>query len=502
VAGLHAALEQALTRRPSVRLAFLEDGVWIDGELLEPAGASEDGLGRAIFRCGIREIHFLAGVQRQELDQFLEPLGRALQGALNPLDEDLSVLLWEAELPHVCYLLFEEPQEEPSDAAPVETLEPACQVDEYADSDLDVGAGDPAAALRPLSEAARLEIMAGYRREETETTGKFGRLQIELLRAESSPEQCGVLAGHLREHLDALLAAGAFRHLQRLWESLPQEAPSAPATEAFRRLRSWFTSPALTRRTLQAPFPGGADLPSAVRLLESAPAAYVPDLVELAHVADPAVPAELVAACHCSLARDPSAHSRCLRDPRPVVRRTALDVEVADVDGVLALRALLGEPDPNFRKLVVRALGRATRKERIAGLVQGLNDADASVRVEAAETLAERVGRPALESLLQVLISRGFEQRSEDEQTAVFRAAALTAPREILPILAEVAERNRFFMPVRHRRRAAVALRVLVELGDEAQDYLARRWCRRRRDLLRRAHLLRHGRGAQGRKAA
>jgi len=501
IAGLHAALEGLLADRAAVRLAFLEDGVWIHGEPV-PGGGKDDSLGPSIFGCGIREIHFLAGVERVELERFLEPLGRALLGSLNPLDEDLSLLLWEAELPHICYLLFEEPAEEPEVAPAAETSEGAYALEEYLDPDQDAGEGDVATALRPLGEAARLEILAKHRLAETEGSWKFGRLQIELLRSESSPETCAELAGHFRDYLNARLEAGAFHLLQRLWEALPVEAPAAPATEAFHRLRGWFSDPGVTRRALRPPFPAGDDLRSAVRLLESAPSAFVPDLLALAHAKDCAAPAELVAACLVSLARDPAALVRCLRDPRLPVRKAALEAEVTDIEGILALRALQGDPDPAWRRLVIRALGRSTRKERIPGLVQALGDLDATVRIEAAETLAARVGRPALEPLLQVMVSRGFEHRGDGEQAAIYRAAARAAPREVLPVLAEVAERSRFFLAARHRRRAIVAARVLAELGEEAHEYLVQRWGRKRRDLLRRVQLMRTGRDLRERRAA
>ncbi len=423
-AALHQGLCEAIGHRDEgLSLVFLEDGVFCDGT---PVAAREEdpgsaAAGRTLFDVGVRELRFLEGLTPGEVERLLEPLVRAGQGRLNPIDEDLSLLLWEADLPHIGYLLYDEHAEHEPEPEPALEFGGGPSFEEYATSDLPLPWRDEGGAGLRLSEEERLRLLAAWRQEaEHELPLKYGRLLLEVLRIEARPAECEALAGLLSTWVEAQLDAGAFSLLRRLSEAVaPDAAATGPARDALRRAADWFGDGSVFARFLATPPARPEDADAAAAWIAEAPAALLP------------VPLADVLAGRASIAppqgealrrraeRDAGVRSLCLASGQPALARWALERIAPGAEDVRRVREFLRDPDADLRRLAVAALARAEGTAALGGLADALLDADESVRAVAIESLGRCGGRAALDALLRLMAARDFPARSPREQYGI-----------------------------------------------------------------------------------
>lgn len=479
-----------------ISFAFLEDGTYVDGRPV-PTGEPDEGsdLGEQLFRLGVRELRFLPGLDADEVLRLLEVLTRARLGELNPVDEDLSILLWESDLAHVSYLLYEEHAEFEDEEVTQEQLEVEEMIsseppiaDYLEDEDVEIPelpVGVPAG----LNEAERIAVLDEYRREtEEDVPMKYGRLLVEILRVETDTKEVPRLERHLIEYLEALMATERFAILGRLERSLEVEDDEIdPVRHSFGRARDWFLQSEIYTRAARFGTGHAEDRAAAVSFLERVPEEVVPDLVSLLLDARAEVPGDVFERIRQRIRGSGEVLRLCLADPRSEVRKLALEeAETLDRSTTRKVRELLSSPDPEIRIRAAWALSRSQAGESYEALGEALEDPEMRVRMAAASALASRGGQRALELLLRIVVGKDFVRKGLEEKRAFFHAAGRVAPDEVLPVLARLAE-QRWFWPSRERsERAEAALEAMSRLGPEARTFLEERWRRRRPDLFRR----------------
>lgn len=495
--ALQQGMVQAIgSRIEGVSLSFLEEGVYVEGHpVKQEAEEGAVALARQVYEVGIRELRFLPGLGQGEILRFLDPLARALLGYLNPVDEDLSVLLWEADLRFIGYQLYEEPPESqaPLDGPSSCASDPYFQ--EYVDEDLAIGGTEVHALLAKLDEQEKLGLLTRYRREEEEEIPrKYARLVLELLRSEADPAVSKQFLDGLLEFLLTLAAIGRFSLLDAIRALVdPARAVSSLEEAALLRIREWFERIPYVDHLLGT-FPrSDADEAAAAGMLRSIPAAGVPDLLARALGMDPP-PKRSLSVVLDRLPVDPQARCACLRDGRPVIRRAALEAFLREShvpsqdpsQDALLLREFMQDSEFQVRCRVVLALRGNSSPAARSALLNAMQDTHEEVRTSAAAALAVRGEKTALEPLLRVLLSRDFDHRSHAEKRAFFTAAGRLAPKEVWPVLARTVERRSWLSGRDLRERREAALEALTLLGPEAKAFLDRRWRERRPDLMRR----------------
>lgn len=484
---------EALERRPDgISLAFLEEGAFLDGQVL-PVEPDDGGgpLAQQLFELGVRELRFLPGLTARETANLLDVLTRAKQGALDPVDEDLSILLWEADLLHVSYLLYDSDPlllTAEGEAEPEDPLDGDRPLREYIDADEITIDANASTTWIPLSEPERLGLLASYRQEvEEEIPFKYGRLLLEILRSESDGSEVPRVQRVLREYIEALIAAGRFEILRRIEASMEVPEPELEPTRlALRATRRLFDEPAIYVRAAELDGRSHeSDRVAAQQFLERIPVRAFPEVASLL-LDERATPnADALERVRQRLRVDGEARRACLEDPRRPVQRFAIEEEgPLDEVGTRKVRDLLKDPDASLRQLAARALGAAQGGAALAALGEALGDPDGSVRVAAASSLGTMGGPKALELLLRVVVSREFSHRSLPEKRSVFLAAGRVAPDEVVPVLARLAEHRSIWRSRERTERADAALEALGKIGPRARHALESRWKRKRPDLL------------------
>jgi hypothetical protein len=486
-AAFHRAVaELAAGRSEGVSVCFLEDGSFLDGR---PAGsltaADEDGAPGDLYGIGLRELRFLDEVTLAEVERLLRPLARALLGQLNPVDEDLSLQLWEADLPHIAYLLYEGPApaepEVPEDAT-VPPADPGIEAF-LAEGNPFHGQAPNASGFR-LGEDERMRILAAYRREEEpDVPFKFGRLLIEILRSESAEREAMSAAEALREHLRALELQGRVLVLRRLRGLIePGLAASPAASRALAQVEAFVSDPARLTALLTARSYRAEDRAAAALLAGEVPAPTAYALLSALDDDPTALEPAVAESLRSRLATDHELHLLCLTGSRPALRRAGLERITPLEEDLRHLRELQQHAEPEWRRLAAMALARGAGCGALAGLADALDDPELEIRLLAAESLGRRGGHGALEPLLRLVASRGFDRRTVEERRCVLLAAGRAAPRDVWPVLARLVERRRILLPRWRPRSGEPALDALARLPEPVPTLLRDRW-RSRPDL-------------------
>ncbi len=487
IAALHRAVAELATGRPEgVSVSFLDDGSYVDGRPVRPVTpGDDDGSPGDFYAVGLRELRFLDEVTVEEVEGLLRPLARAMLGQLNPVDEDLSLQLWEANLPHIAYLLYEESlPSEPEAAAEVTVPAPDPGIDAFlAEGSPFPGEASGIHGFR-LAEEERMRILAAFRREEEpDLPFKFGRLLLEVLRSEPGEREAAGVAGVLRDHLSALAQQGRALVWRRLRERVePQVAASPAASRALAEIEAFLREPAVILGLLRAESARSEDREAVALLAGEVPPPSAYALLSELEDNPEALGSAVAEALRSRLARDHDLQLLAVTGSRPTLRRVALERFVPQTDEVRHLRELQQQEDPGWRLLAATALARGKDPAHLTALADALDDPGAEIRMFAAEALGRHGGPAALEPLLRRLASRGFHRRSIEERRSVLLAAGRAAPREVWPVLARLAERRRRFLLFRRGHANEPALEVLAQLPEPIPTLLHDRW-RGRPDL-------------------
>jgi hypothetical protein len=463
-----------------------------------------------LFEAGLRDLTFLPETTAGELQELLSLLACTARGELNPTDEDLSVLLWEMDLPSIAYRVIDAAEETP----------PMPMMDEEAPPG--AAAEDPAAweGIHPLErylasaggleetdldprtlqvdgeDVARLARLA--KQEAHQLRPKLIMVLLELLLVGLAPEEFDRVIALVRGHALDLLQMGRFSFYRLMLRRLRERAEEVAGDQGERltALIGELTGPETATRALAAL---GAERCDDAQVATALLAELQPP--GLAVLLD-ALAGDIKAAEEDDRWRVAGAALRqaALEGPERLVGDPALLTE----QHLHALARLIptgqsGERARHWSQSLstlwahgaagVRAgalsLLAAVRPPDLERLLQlGLGDEDSLVRQTAAGLYSEALGAKALQPLLQILLSHGFEQRPYEEQTAFYEALSSASPDEVFPLLEKTVRRRDWLAPRHWRVQKACALRALGSVPIEKAGALLMRYRSARDPLL------------------
>ncbi len=426
-----------------------EDHIYLSGKEVYASESRNDSLAFLFFKDGIREITFLPGVERDELDQFLGVLQKARK--LVPEGDDLLTVLWEAELNYFTYqyvdLLAEGvalPEAGPGNSA--EELQAALEAEDAEDEaeEGQPGAAGPDApqtvsqddfnptlyALDPREmETLRAELQKELKRDVRTEVLKalFDRLE-EPQNRERQSEILGILSTLLPNFLSRgglVAATNVLRELRRL-EHVEGVFDPQRLEESRAILEEISTSDAV-EELIQALYLGTiraspAQLGTFLELLLGG--ALAPLLRESETVQHKELQAVLRKAVQGIAGRHQPALLRLLDVDDSVIlsaaARLAGEMQIAEAGP--KLQRLLAHEDPAVRLVAVEA-AIALKASMVAGeLIHTLEDDEREVRIAAARALGELRYGPAGEALASVINGRRIRNADITEKVAVFEA--------------------------------------------------------------------------------
>ena len=452
-----------------------------------------DSLAFRFYADGVRAITIKEGLEVGELRALLEVLRKAIDGP--NVQDDVVTLLWERDFRHVEYVylsLDDMTEADPNATAGVrdeETDEFAAGegipwpvggadeeiVDETAGDPRDEGAGGPGEAVGDESMAAERSDDWSAHIQRSRTWERPEGIQFELsdhereeldhlIRMEEvrplQTEVLDIVAAILRHEEDGAGFMDSAIAFQRFIELAIEEGNVARARELLARLKAIASEKATEGpefegiaekviREIGRPSFLGQLAPTLNAHPHLDPEALTDFLVQLGSGATPAICdllgqvnqirhrralcEALITACR----NDVEPLLARLGDTRWYVIRNVVYVlgRIAHQGVERALDRALHHEDVRVRKEAVRALGNIESPTARAYLVSAFKDSDASVRIQAALTLAEKREERAAQSLLGAIQAAEFQRRDLRERQAFYEALGRAGSDALAPKL-------------------------------------------------------------------
>lgn len=511
LAGAFAAdLVPCFGESDRVQITFRSDAIQLNGVPVTATTDESWDLPASLFEVGLRDLTFLPGVSPAELTSLTRLLSRAARRELNPAEEDLSVLLWEMDLPGIAYRVVEVGDESES-AASFESDEPGGDGAEMQDlweslhplerylqkrDELDIVTPEDLAAA--VSEKKLEELRTQAKREPRDMGRKFVLVLLEIVVHDMPRSEFERVEALLPEFFIKLLSLGQFRTFLWLAARLLERVHQLADSEAkdLSELGPRILGEEAAAAALGALRAGRCDDPDSAMVFlrslrseglvatleEAAEGGRGPGKREIKEI-PPRVIAEVTAERADDLLADPDrikpSHLQFLGSLLNSDPFGSRDVE----QWGRRLNPFLSSPDPEIRERVLTILADLRPSSLDQTLLDALNDPESRVRYSSVERFSELFGSQAFQPLLDIIRSDDFKDRDFEEQAVFYEALARSSPEEAFPLLERLVQRRNWLAPKYWRIEKACALRGLGEAPSEKAMPLLMRY-RKVRDLL------------------
>ena len=466
--------------------------------------AREESLAFRFYTDGVRQITFREGLEPQELRGILEVLKKATDPTQG--QDDVVTLLWERDFRHVEYvhISIDEIVEEGSGADyppdpnapdgggipwPVSSVAAEQEAPIQGPEETVVDRSDdwsPKAKVEATWDESSVGIQFNLTDQETRALNEAIRVEEERPLLNEVLEIVSAILKSEEEPTSFLESATSF---QKFIEQALEEGDLARANELLSRLRTIAAKRAETHgefralteqviREIGRPSFLGQFAPILNAHPELDPALLTNFLVQIGPTAAGAVcdllgqvnhmkhRRALCEALAISCKDDVDVLISRLGDSRWYVIRNVVYVlgRIAHQGVERALDRALHHEDVRVRKEAVRALGNIESPTSRAFLVSAFRDLDASVRVQAALTLAQRRDDRAAQSLWGAIQAPDFAKRDQAERQVFFEALGKCASDAFVPRLSELITKAGLFRGPNEEERFSAAL-ALAWLG-------------------------------------
>ncbi|HYQ89936.1 MAG TPA: HEAT repeat domain-containing protein [Candidatus Binatia bacterium] len=464
--------------------------------------AREESLAFRFFTDGVRQITFREGLEPQELRGLLEVLKKATDPSQG--QDDVVTLLWERDFRHIEYvhISIDEIVDESGSAKDYEPEEGAIEggipwpSSSAAVEEAPVTASGESVLERSDDWNPKAPIKASWD-ESIGVQFALSEQESKQLRDSIGVEEARPLLNEVLEIVAAILSseeeptsflesASAF---QKFIELALEEGDLARANHLLSRLRTIAAQRAETHnefrglaeqviREIGRPSFLGQFAPILNAHPELDPGLLTNFLVQIGASAAGAIcdllgqvnhmkhRRALCEALAISCKDDVDVLISRLGDPRWYVIRNVVYVlgRIAHQGVERALDRALHHEDVRVRKEAVRALGNIESATSRAFLISAFRDPDATVRVQAALTLAQRRDDRAAQSIWGAISAPEFARRDQAERRVFFEALGKCGSDSFVPRLSEMLTKGGLFRGANEEERMNSAL-TLAWLG-------------------------------------
>ncbi|UCF78028.1 MAG: HEAT repeat domain-containing protein [Candidatus Eiseniibacteriota bacterium] len=457
-----------------------------------------------LYRDGIRSISFHAGIDEEELEEFVEALTQVSPEA-GEGDTDVVTQIWERDLVHITYLAvddcldlddeeFEFPTDTPSTrgehsistATGEERIGIATMVDTPLTREEKQSVANVSLSEKDLEEIGHQVLLEEQQKPREKVTEIF--LEILLGRSDVDVKTdvargLGILCGDLLEEGNPVRAAEILRAIKKL---LGKEGKSCEELErvaiSFLEMRAYERELSRVEPRLEQ-----ADVRELEQyegyLRELLPGA-VGQLCAILGRARSRTAREMLCRVLSVLARDNlKALAQMLDDPRWYLVRNLVVVLrlMKDRRALPYLEGLLSHEEARVRVEVVQCLAEIGGTEAVTLMARCLRDRDEAIRIMAARKLGRLGGEQAASSLAACIREGSFAKRSLDEKREYFDALGRSCSDEYIPFLEGVLKKRSFLHAAEIDEMRRCAAMALARMGTERATRLLEQLAKARR---------------------
>jgi HEAT repeat protein len=488
---LSAKFQAMLGELPELPLSVEADELTFGGESVYKNADKRESIAFHLYRHGVREIRFVAGITIDELDGFIDAVNLDFSG--EHLDDDLITVLWSKDLPHFRYDAVDD-----VDPRIEWVREPEKTLKDYLVSQREMPGNEKFAnviklegnqpARDPRADVAAISITA-------EEVGGIRQILDEDARRDLALQVIEILVRVLKENPDPHEAKNLLRILERVVEiSIDQRNFNRAATtlkvltelagnqpglaSPIRHTISRFGEPKAVKRLVEvvSSIPPDAvidELDLFRYLVQLTKAAVVPLAEAMGVVQDRKIRKVFCEALADLTKDDVNLLAGLSRDSRWFVARNVAYILglTRNPEALKILRGLSVHSNERVRVEAVRASGLLGPGAKDV-INRALTDGDRTVRMLAFDLVSAFVQDETPAVLQGLLLDRTFEEKDGPEKRAIAIALARVAGPHALNPLSQVLVRKGSILGSKDESRGAAAAGIAAIGTPDAAAYL------------------------------
>lgn len=470
-----------------LRLQIRYSQLYYRGEMIYQDHKEKEGLAYSMHRDGISEITLKEGLTANELSNLMQVFKAGL--SLSSLEDDLVTLLWEHDLDHISYRVIDEfLGEEPEITLVEQPFSDFNRLDDtssvhYSEVNLPERQGREEDEKSRATVQKSLKNVKGFVEEEVikidhllkkdeDFQGMQEVLSIiqEVLSPETELPEFNDTVRSVEKTLDGLLENGEFqssfmivKFIRQLEQSYREKSPrrSSRLAEAVNRAadseRIKLIVAALNKDEQMdlkwaRAYLGSLHWNSIFNILNM--------LGELRAYQTRRMTCDVLAAFgkeHFQMV------TRGLRDHRWYVVRNVVGVlgRIGNPKAIPYLKDTIKHEESRVRRETIRALELMGGPEAARVMLLALDDPSTRLRIKAVNLIGKTGEKAALEPLSEMMKSKHFKEKSEEEKKAVLFSLAEVGKDQVVPALGKIARKRSWFGRQKDQDAKILAIKAL-----------------------------------------
>lgn len=438
----------------------------------------KDSLALFFFKDGLRELTFLKGLYKEEIEEFLKII--ALDFERETIDDDIVTLLWERDFQNIKYVVDEEFLTEDTkfeDKATETVKNRAASIDEimkaYTDAFLAEGVNE--VSIVNLTDKDLQSLVKEMERDQEGKIEKLSDILFEMLHHVENQTELEDLYRFIRNAMTYSLEQGnldAFFHISRSLRRLSEDKAVAEDIKKFIHLLLSSISSEEMINYVGEIFDNTTDIEEETlfeykELLDKT--AITPLISVLGRLKSIHGRKRIITILIDLGKKDIQTLAKGLYDSRWYVVRNILYIlrQIGDKKALEYLIDTVKHPDSRVRREAIKAIGELKNPLALQLLKDCLNDYDPSIRKTSVKALSSFGSETAKRIILEKIKEKGFLNRDFDEKKEFYAALSRWNDDEVREFLTKTIKKRSFFKRAKHEENKACAAYCLGFIGNK-----------------------------------
>ena len=463
-----------------ISLQILQNEIKSGGAQIYENPQKDDNLALFFFKDGIRELTFLKGFTREELESFIRILNTDFENVA--LDDDIVTLLWEEDFEHIKYIvddisLFDEDSNESDrvfekakeNSSPREAIIRAYQDGIKADVQQAYG-------IIPLDENDLRYIEKEIAKNEIQPLiDKVIFIVFELLYQTKKHSHFSEIVGFIEQVMFYCIRGFDLKRANLVVNDIHYIEEKGSLEEAYIKiLRKVFAAinsrPFIKEIGIAIESISETDKDALMAFVQNFDKTSIPFFIELLGELNSIKGRRLIIDILSIIGKlDIDAIAKGLDSSEwYVVRNTIIILgKISDGRALEHFEKPLSHPDIRVRKEAVKAMSEIHSHKALPYLRQALDDKEPSIRISAVKALGYISSESAKKILLNEFLKKDFIYREFDEKKHFFEVLANWKDQEVKNFLFATLKKKKLFKKTKNDEMRACAAYAIGIIGDQ-----------------------------------
>ncbi len=479
VDDIYSLLSSSLEHRESVIFKIKQYDIICDNEVVYHNKDKDENLAMFFFKDGVREINFLKGITRDEVNEFLRIISLDLEK--ETADDDIVTLIWEADFKFIKYVIDDAflIEDETYEYIAVEKAKGV--VDDYrqvmrAYEDALKSDDISVISIPSMTDDDIQNILKERKDDPRNKTGLFVHMLFEMLFLAKSKEEYEDITEIIKQALNyAIIDANidvVNSTLSRIKSAFRISGYPGDVNHYLKRIEDHMNSADFIRlfgevidRGVKISSYSLSEFSSLLNI-DSIPH-FISLLGELKNISSRRIVINILSVVG---KKNIPLIAISLNDKRWYVVRNIIYIlrKMGKSESVEYLKNVASHTDKRVRKEAILGLGEMGSGDVLPILKECMSDEDQSVRITACRAISQ-ISAPASKKLLcEYICTKTFRDRSFQEKKAVIGVLSRWKERDVIEFLTGIANKKTLFKRAKNKETRAAAAHCLDLIG--AQD--------------------------------